>query len=68
MSEPTGYRVYPPAERPDVEVRVDEDWLPAEIQKLPRGAAQGVDPDRSGPVAQYQPTRWECPHAPWGLP
>ena len=32
MSEPTGNRVYPPSERPDVEVRVHEDWLPAEIR------------------------------------
>ncbi len=32
MSESTGFRVYPPGERPDVEVRVDEDWLPAEIR------------------------------------
>jgi hypothetical protein len=34
MSESTGYRVYPPGERPDVEVRVDEEWLPAEIRSL----------------------------------
>ncbi len=32
MNEPTGFRVYPPGERPDVEVRIDEDWLPAEIR------------------------------------
>jgi len=32
MSESTGFRVYPPGERPDVEVRVDEDWFPAEMR------------------------------------
>jgi len=32
VSEPTGYRIYPPGERPEVEVRLDEDWLPAEIR------------------------------------
>ena len=32
MSESTGSRVYPPGERPDVEVRVDEDWWPGEVR------------------------------------
>ena len=31
MSEPTGFRVYPPGKRPHVG-GVDEDWLPAEIR------------------------------------
>jgi len=34
ISETTGFRVYPPDERPDVEVRVDKDCLPAEIPLL----------------------------------
>ena len=32
MSEPTGFRVYPPGERPDVEVGIDDAWLPGEVR------------------------------------
>jgi hypothetical protein len=32
MSESTGFHVYPPGERPDVEVRVDDAWWPGEVR------------------------------------
>ncbi len=32
MSEPPDFRVYPPGERPDVEVRVADEWYPAEVR------------------------------------
>ena len=32
MSESTGFRVYPPGERPDVEVRVEDAWWPGEVR------------------------------------
>ncbi len=31
-SESTGFRVYPPGERPDVEVRVEDAWWPGEVR------------------------------------
>src|SRR5687768_9308439 len=32
MSESTGFRVYPPGDRPDVEVLVDDAWWPGEVR------------------------------------
>jgi len=32
MSDPTGFRVYPPRERPDVEVRVEDTWRPGDVR------------------------------------
>lgn len=34
MSESPEFRVYPPDDRPDVEVRVDHDWSPGEVAVL----------------------------------
>jgi len=32
MSKSTSFPVYPPSERREVEVRIVEDWLPAEVR------------------------------------
>ena len=32
MSESSNFRVYPPGDRPDVEVRVDDAWWPGEAR------------------------------------
>jgi hypothetical protein len=37
----TGFRVSPPGERPEVEVRVDEAWWPGEIRSWSKSPSGG---------------------------